>query len=133
MRETAIAYEEVSPFAFQQTLEKARKALADSGFGILCEIDVQATLKKKLGVDWPPYVILGACHAPSAYEALEQEPQVGVLLPCNVTVSEEQGRVVVRAMRPAGALSVLQNPKLERVGEHVGGLLREVVRKTCQD
>ncbi|MGQ9495710.1 MAG: DUF302 domain-containing protein [Thermoanaerobaculaceae bacterium] len=133
MRETAVAYEEVSAFAFQQTVERARQKLADLGFGILCEIDVQATLKKKLGVDQPPYVILGACHAPSAHEALAQEPQVGVLLPCNVTVSEEQGKVVVRAMRPAGALSVLENPKLAPIGEHVGGLLREVVRKTCQD
>lgn len=132
MRETSVAYEEVSPFAFPQTLERARQALAESGFGILCEIDVQATLKKKLNVDRPPYVILGACHPPSAHEALEQEPQVGVLLPCNVTVSEEQGKVVVRAMRPAGALSVLQNPKLAQVGEHVGGLLRAVVQKTCQ-
>lgn len=133
MRETAIAYEEVSPFAFQKTVERARQALADLGFGILCEIEVQATLKKKLGVDRPPYVILGACHAPSAHEALEQEPQVGVLLPCNVTVSEEQGKVVVRAMRPAGALSVLEKAKLAQVGEQVGGLLREVVQKTCQD
>ncbi|MGC8916134.1 MAG: DUF302 domain-containing protein [Thermoanaerobaculum sp.] len=82
-------------------------------------------------MDRPPYLILGACHAPSAHQVLEAEPQAGVLLPCNVTVSEEGGRVVVRAMRPAGALAVLNRPDLALVGEHVGTLLEQVVAKAA--
>lgn len=131
MRETAVAYEESSRFSFAETVERARQALAEVGFGILCEIDVQATLKKKLGVDRPPFLILGACHPPSAHQVLEAEPQAGVLLPCNVTISEEGGAVVVRAMRPAGALVALKRPDLESVAEHVGQLLQQVVRSAC--
>ena len=131
MRETAVAYEDTSAFGFGETVERAREALAEAGFGILCEIDVQATLKKKLGVDRPPFLILGACHAPSAHKVLEAEPQAGVLLPCNVTVSEEGGGVMVRAMRPAGALAALQRPDLAPVADHVGQLLAGVVAKAC--
>lgn len=131
MQETPVAYEERSQFGFAETVERARQALAERGFGILCEIDVQATLKKKLGVDRPPYLILGACHAPSAHQVLAAEPQAGVLLPCNVTVSVEEAQVVVRAMRPAGALAALNRPDLAPVGEQVGELLRQVVAATC--
>jgi uncharacterized protein (DUF302 family) len=131
MEETAVAYQEISRFSFAETVERARQALAEAGFGVLCEIDVQATLKKKLGVEEAPFLILGACHAPSAHKVLKAEPQAGVLLPCNVTVSEEKGAVVVRAMRPAGALAALNRPDLAPVGEHVGGLLQGVVRSAC--
>lgn len=127
MRETPVAFEETSRFDFAESVERARQALAERGFGILCEIDVQATLKKKLDVDRPPYLILGACHAPSAHQVLAAEPQAGVLLPCNVTVSVEEGQVVVRAMRPQGALAVLNRPDLAPVADHVGELLRQVV------
>ncbi len=131
MRETPVAFEESSQFDFSHTVERARQALAERGFGILCEIDVQATLKKKLDVDRPPYLILGACHAPSAHQVLAAAPQAGVLLPCNVTVSVEQGQVVVRAMRPQGALAALNRPDLAPVADHVGELLRQVVAAAC--
>lgn len=131
MRETAVAFEEISQFGFAETVERARQVLAERGFGILCEIDVQATLKKKLGVDRPPYLILGACHAPTAHQVLAAEPQAGVLMPCNVTVSEEGGQVVVRAMRPEGALAALNRPDLAPAAGHVGELLRQVVAETC--
>ncbi|MFN3413551.1 MAG: DUF302 domain-containing protein [Thermoanaerobaculum sp.] len=127
MQETSVAFEEKSQFGFEETVERARQALAERGFGVLCEIDVKATLKKKLDVDRPPYLILGACHAPSAHQVLAAEPQAGVLLPCNVTVSVEEGQVVVRAMRPQGALAVLNRPDLAPVADHVGELLRQVV------
>lgn len=131
MRETPVAFEETSQFDFEKTVARAREALAERGFGILCEIDVQGTLKKKLNVDRPPYLILGACHAPSAHQVLTAEPQAGVLLPCNVTVSVEESKVVVRAMRPQGALAVLNRPDLAPVADHVGELLRQVVATAC--
>ncbi|MFZ5785328.1 MAG: DUF302 domain-containing protein, partial [Acidobacteriota bacterium] len=88
--------------------------------------DVQATLKTKLGVERDPYVILGACHPPSAHQALAAAPEVGVLLPCNVTVSVEHGRTVVRAMNPAPVMGVVGKPELAPIGEHVGAALRRV-------
>ena len=128
MQETPVAYETRTPMSFDEAVARCRETLAEEGFGVLTEIDVQATLKKKLDVDREPYVILGACHPPSAHRALTASPQVGVLLPCNVTVSVEEGRTVVRAMNPAGVLDVLDNPEIETVAAEVGAALRRVVR-----
>jgi uncharacterized protein (DUF302 family) len=127
VRETQVAFEVVSSLGFAEAVKRAREALAMEGFGVLTEIDVQATMKAKLGVERPPYIILGACHPPSAHRALEASPEVGVLLPCNVTVSVEDGRTVVRAMNPQGVLGIIGNTELQPVGEHVGGALRRVV------
>src|SRR5690606_34271357 len=95
----------------------------------LTEIDLAAKLREKLGVEREPYVILGACHPPSAHRAVQAAPEVGVLLPCNVTVSREGGRTVVRAMNPEGALAVVGKPALEEVGREVGAALRRVVER----
>ena len=84
-------------------------------------------MKKKLGVDMTPYRILGACHPPSAHRALSAAPEVGVLLPCNVTVSVEAGKTTVRAMNPGSALGILDHPALAEVAEEVGAALRRVV------
>jgi uncharacterized protein (DUF302 family) len=84
-------------------------------------------MKKKLDVDRDPYVILGACHPPSAHRALTAVPEVGVLLPCNVTVSVEGGRTVVRAMNPRAALSLIPSAELAAVAEEVDAALRRVV------
>jgi uncharacterized protein (DUF302 family) len=127
VRETLVAFEVESKLGFAEAVQKARAALAKEGFGVLTEIDVQATMKAKLGVDRDPYVILGACHPPSAHAALTAAPEVGVLLPCNVTVSVEDGRTVVRAMNPEGVLGVIGNAALAPVGAHVGAALRRVV------
>lgn len=127
MRETAVAYEVVSSLAFENAVTRAREALAAEGFGVITEIDVRATVKNKLGIEREPYLILGACHAPSAHQALTVAPEVGVLLPCNVTVSVEDGRTMVRAMRPDSVLGILRLPELAPVGEHVGAALRRVV------
>lgn len=112
---------------FAAIVERARAALAANGFGVLTEIDVQATLKKKLDVDREPYLILGACHPPSAHRALTAVPEVGVLLPCNVTVSVEGGTTVIRAMDPASVMGLVGAPKLASVGEEIGGRLRRVL------
>ena len=130
--ETNVAFEASSPLPFPEAVARARQALAAEGFGVLTEIDVHATLKAKLGVEGEPYVILGACHPASAYRALTVAPEVGVLLPCNVTVSVEGGQTVVRAMNPAGAMSVIGKPALAEVGVEVGAALRRVVAACTQ-
>ena len=127
MKESKVAFESVSPLSFVEAVSRAREALAREGFGVLTEIDVQATLKAKLGVDREPYLILGACNPPSAHRALSAAPEVGVLLPCNVTVSVEGGKTVVRAMNPEGVLGIIGQPELAEVGEYVGAALRRVV------
>lgn len=127
MENSKVAYWTITDVPFPEAVSRCREALAAEGFGVLTEIDVQATLKKKLDVDREPYLILGACHPPSAHRALSAVPGVGVLLPCNVTVSVEDGKTVVRAMDPASAMGVLEEPELEAVGFEVGAALRRVV------
>jgi uncharacterized protein (DUF302 family) len=127
MKETNVAFEVVSARSFGEAVTMARSALAGEGFGVLTEIDVQATLRARLGVERDPYLILGACHPPSAHQALALSPAVGVLLPCNVTVSVEGGRTVVRAMNPQGVLGLIDEPGLASVGEQVAAALRRVV------
>lgn len=123
----SVAFEASTPLPFEEAIARARKALEAEGFGVLTEIDVAATMKKKLGVDFPPYLILGACHAPSAFKALSAAPQVGVLLPCNVTVSVEGGRTVVRAMDARSVLGLVAVPALEAVGQEVTAALKRVI------
>ena len=128
MKTSAAAHTVSTALGFEEATTRCREALAAEGFGVLTEIDVQATLKSKLGVDVAPYRILGACHPPSAHRALGAAPEVGVLLPCNVTVSVEQGGTVVRAMNPRSALGILDNPELAEVAAEVGDALERVVR-----
>ncbi|MBZ0112484.1 MAG: DUF302 domain-containing protein [Thermoanaerobaculia bacterium] len=127
MRETAVAYEASSPLPFAETLARCREELAKEQLGVLSEIDIQAKLAEKLGIEGEPYVILGACHPPSAHRALEAVPEVGVLLPCNMTVSVEQGRTMVRAMRPDAVMGILDHPALAEVGKDVGARLARVI------
>ena len=128
METTAAAFTVTTELDFEAATERCREALAGEGFGVLTEIDVRATLAKKLGVDVPPHRILGACHPPSAYRALTAVPEVGVLLPCNVTIAVEEGRTVVRAMNPRSALGILDHPDLAEVAAEVGAALERVVR-----
>ena len=127
MKDSPIAFQTTSPLPFDETVARAREALAKEGFGVLTEIDVKATLKKKLDVDREPYLILGACHPPSAHRALEAAPEVGVLLPCNVTVSVENGQTVVRAMDPAAVMGLVSVPALASLGQEIGEKLRRVI------
>ncbi len=113
---------------FEEAVEKARAGLAEKGFGILTEIDVQATLKKKLDKDFRKYVILGACNPPYAYQALTSEVEIGLLLPCNVIVYEtDDGKSVVSAIDPMTAMSMVDNPSVEKVAEEVTNLLQSVI------
>lgn len=130
-RTTRVAFEIDTDLSFDDAVERCRAELAREGFGVLTEIDIQAKLKEKLDVDVEPCLILGACHPPSAHRALQAEPEVGVLLPCNVTISIEDGRTVVRAMNPDAAMQVLQNPEIEAVAGEVGAALRRVLRRVA--
>jgi uncharacterized protein (DUF302 family) len=116
---------------YAQAIERVREELAREGFGVLSEIDIAATLKKKLDVDFRPYVILGACNPPLAHRALTAEPQIGLLLPCNVIVytGEREDESIVAAMDPRAALSLSDNPQIEEVAEDVRNRLERVLQK----
>ena len=107
---------------------RARQALAAEGFGVLTEIDVQATLKKKLGVERKPYLILGACNPTLAHKALETEPPIGVFLPCNVDVFEgDDGAVYVQTPKPTMMFGLVGNPDVRPIAEEVDAKLRRVL------
>ncbi len=112
---------------FATALEQVTAALKAEGFGVLTEIDVKETLKKKLDVDFRPYKILGACNPPLAYRALSAAPEVGLLLPCNVTVAYvEDGVTEVALVDPLAMLGVVQHPGLESIAEEAGARLDRV-------
>lgn len=112
---------------FDAVIERTRAALQTHGFGVLTEIDVQATLKTKIGQDFRPYRILGACNPVMAHEALQMEPHVGVMLPCNVVVQQVEGGVEVFAVDPAASMSAIDNPELLKHARTVGEHLRAAV------
>ena len=115
---------------YEEAVEKARAALKAEGFGMLCEIDIKEKLKEKLGVDFRNYVILGACNPPLAFKTLQQELNIGLLLPCNVIVYEadEAGKSVVAAIDAKAMLSVVgNNPTLDAVATEVNQKLERVV------
>lgn len=105
--------------AFDDAVRRVREALAREGFGVLTEINVQKTLKERLGVEHPSYVILGACHPESAYQALQTEKEIGLRLPCNVIVYDDGGAVTVSAIRPTVALPVAGNAALAGLAQDV--------------
>jgi len=113
---------------FEVAITRATEALKQEGFGILTEIDVQQTLKKKLDVDFRPYRILGACNPPLAYQALQAEDKIGTMLPCNVVVQElGNGTVEVSAVDPVASMTAIENPKLGTVAQTVQAKLRKVI------
>jgi uncharacterized protein (DUF302 family) len=113
--------------SFDEAIETARSLLRDEGFGVLCDIDVSKTLHEKLGADFRRYRILGACNPSFALEALQEEEQLGLLLPCNVVVQEVSGATVVSAVDTRALLSIVANPALSRVADDVNVMLGRVL------
>jgi len=129
--EQGYAIVQKTALGFQEAVEKAKAELKSEGFGVLCEIDVKATLKEKLGVDREPYVILGACNPQFAHQAMEAEPNLGVLLPCNVVVYREDGETYVAAVAPERMLSIVGNERLGPIATEVRKRLAAVVQRVA--
>ena len=116
------------PIAFDEAVTRTTNALKKEGFGILTEIDVKEKLKKKIGVEFPSYKILGACNPALAYEALKLENKVGTMLPCNVVVRDAgNGQTEVAAIDPVASMQAIDNPALKRAAEQVRSKLERVV------
>jgi uncharacterized protein (DUF302 family) len=112
---------------FEQAVTRVTEELAKEGFGVLTEIDVKATLKKKLDIDVPPYRILGACNPQFAHRAMQLEPQIGALLPCNVVVREEGGETRVEIMDPHAVLQLVGRPEIAQIAGEVRTRLERVL------
>lgn len=116
---------------FEEAISRVTKALKEEGFGILMEIDVKGTLKKKLDVDFRNYRILGACNPPFAYKALQAEDKVGTMLPCNVIVQEAaNGGVEIAAIDPLASMKAIDNPELQKIAETIGHKLKMAIENT---
>jgi uncharacterized protein (DUF302 family) len=116
-----------SALGFKEAIEKVTEALKSEGFGILTEIDVKDTLKKKLDVDFRPYRILGACNPPFAYQALQAEDKVGIMLPCNVIIQEKENGVEIAAVDPVASMQAIDNSKLVEIAEEIRKRLHRVI------
>lgn len=113
---------------FDDAIVRTREALKAEGFGVITEIDIQETLKNKIGVDFRRYTILGACNPKLAYEALQLEDKVGTMLPCNVVVQEvDPDRTEVAAIDPVASMQAIENPRLHEAAETVRGKLQRVI------
>ncbi len=126
---TQISYGRAVPsdMNFPRAVERVRELLKNEGFGILCEIDVAKTLKDKIGAEFRPYVILGACNPNLAHRALEAEEQLGLLLPCNVVVQEIGGKTVISAVDASKMLEVVGNPALHEIAVDANSRLQRVL------
>ncbi|HAD97494.1 MAG TPA: hypothetical protein DCG19_08810 [Cryomorphaceae bacterium] len=113
--------------SFDEVIEKVTEALKKEGFGVLTEIDVQSTLKKKLDEDFRPYRILGACNPPFAHKALLAEDKIGAMLPCNVIVQQRDKEIEVAAVDPVASMQAVENDKLEGIAKEIQLRLKRVI------
>ena len=115
---------------FEEVIEKVTKGLSDEGFGILTEIDVKETLKKKLDIDFKKYRILGACNPPYAHKALQAEDKIGTMLPCNVIVQEiNPGILEVAAINPMASMMAVENKQLMEIADEITAKLENIIEK----
>ena len=130
LTDTAYTLSGSTSLDFPDAVSRVRETLAEEGFGILTEIDVQATLQEKLGEDLPPYLILGACNPPYAHQALELEPELGALLPCNVVVyTQQDGTTRVSAVDPVAMLGMVGRPELEPIADEIEEKIERALQK----
>ena len=116
---------------FDHIVERVTEELKKEGFGVLTEIDIKTTLKKKLDVDFYKYKILGACNPPFAYKALQVEDKIGIMLPCNVIIQEkESGKIEVSAVDPITSMKAVENEKLLAIATEIRGKLKNVISRT---
>lgn len=128
MEQTNYGFSKVVNLGYNEAIEKVTEELKKEGFGVLTEIDVKETLKKKLDVDFKPYKILGACNPPFAYKSLQAEEQIGLMLPCNVIVYvNDKNETVVAAIDPIASMQAVQNDKLGEVAETIQDKLKKVI------
>lgn len=113
--------------SFAEAIDRTTAVLAEHGFGVLTTIDVKATLKKKLDADFRPYTILGACNPKLAFSALQAEPHIGTMLPCNVIVQENDGQVEVSAVDPMASMQAIENADLGAIATKVQAMLQKVI------
>jgi uncharacterized protein (DUF302 family) len=132
MLATSYTLSTTTELGFAEAAERVRVELKTEGFGVLCEVDVQATLKDKLGVDREPYLILGACNPPLAHQALEAEPGLGTLLPCNVVVYRHDHQTHIAAIDAERMLSIVDNAELAPVAAEVRRRLAAVVERAAK-
>ena len=122
-------YSKKVDMSFEEAIERTTEALSKEGFGVLTEIDIKSTLKKKLNVDFRNYHILGACNPPLAHQALTSEEHIGLMLPCNVIVQElDNGDVEVAAVDPVASMQAIKNHSLSKVAQEVRKLLKKVIK-----
>lgn len=124
---TTYSFGRTLDIGFEDAIARVTEGLQAEGFGVLTEIDVQATMKNKLGLAFPPYRILGACNPPLAHRALSAEPEIGALLPCNVVVREASGAVRVEMMDPAAVLGLVDHPDVKAVAVDVRARLERIL------
>jgi uncharacterized protein (DUF302 family) len=120
-------YKKQVDVSFENALRKTKEELQEEGFGVLTEIDVKSTLKKKLNVEFDSYLILGACNPAFAYQALQAEKDIGLLLPCNVIVFTQGGKTFVSAILPTVAMSIVENDNLRGIATQVEEKLKKVI------
>lgn len=131
---TQYGFGKAVPMDFERAIDAVTEALKTEGFGVLTDIDVQATLKKKLGADMPPYRILGACNPPLAHRAITAEPSIGLLLPCNVVVRQDKtGAVFVEIMDPNAVLNLVDKPGITELAYEVREKLERVLKAISPD
>lgn len=129
VRELSYGTAVTATMSFDDAVARAKELLRDEGFGVLCEIDVQKTLKEKIGADFRPYVILGACNPKLAHHALSAESQLGLLLPCNVVVQQDGERVVASAIDAEVLLGIVGQPELSDTARDVNARLGRVLAR----
>jgi uncharacterized protein (DUF302 family) len=113
--------------SFKEAIEKTKEELQKEGFGVLTEIDVTATLKKKLNIDYDDYIILGACNPPFAHKALQADKNIGLLLPCNVIVYKDESTIYVSAIMPTVAMGMIDNGALKEIAVQIEEKLKKAV------